>query len=264
MERRGNMRNSKAVAEMIICEQEFRRAIQAMPVRELELPLWHTAKVEGRVLQQVKRRPRDRMELERYLRIADDFAESQRYESLDSTTLRCLAAGVIPWAWDQVAHGELLVLSNATGIYFPQAEEVHTVGSSASSRAVPASIGRQPIQHWELVQSRGRQNAEERPRIGIWRIRGRRGGGAATNRPVGRQPIQRATTVATSLGRQSSFPRSCTRTSSPMEKSEKTEGTEKTKGAEETEDSYYIPDDYYSEESGYDSDMFKKCWEDDF
>jgi hypothetical protein len=29
-------------------------------------------------------------------------------------------------------------------------------------------------------------------------------------------------------------------------------------------DSYYIPDDYYSDESGYDSDMFKKCWEDDF
>jgi hypothetical protein len=50
MERRGNMRNSKAVAEMIICKQEFRRAIQAMPVRELELPLWDTAKAEGRVL----------------------------------------------------------------------------------------------------------------------------------------------------------------------------------------------------------------------
>jgi hypothetical protein len=27
MERRGNMRNNKAVAEMIICDQEFRRAI---------------------------------------------------------------------------------------------------------------------------------------------------------------------------------------------------------------------------------------------
>jgi hypothetical protein len=119
MERRGNMRNSKVVAEMIICEQEFRRAIQAMPVRELELPLWDTAKAEGRVLQQVKHPPRDRMELERYLRIADDFAESQRYETLDSTTLRCLAAGVIPWAWDQVAHGKLLVLLNAIGIYFP-------------------------------------------------------------------------------------------------------------------------------------------------
>jgi hypothetical protein len=159
MERRGNMGNSKAVAEMIICEQEFMRAIQAMPVRELELPLWDTTKAEGRVLQQVKRRPKDRMELERYLRIADDFAESQRYESLDLTTLRCLATAVIPWAWDQVAHGELLVLSNATGIYFPQAEEVHTAGSSASSRAIPASISRQPIQRWELVQSRGRQNA---------------------------------------------------------------------------------------------------------
>jgi hypothetical protein len=202
-----------------------------MPVRELELPLWNTAKAEGRVLQQVKRPSRDRMELERYLRIVDDFAESQRYESLDSTTLRCLAAGVIPWAWDQVAHGELLVLSNATGIYFPQAEEVHTAVSSASSRAVPATIGRQPIQRWELVQSRGRQNAEERPRIGMWRIRGRRGGGAATNRPISRQPIQRATTVATSPGRQSSSPKSCTRTSSPMEKSEKTDGTEKTEGA---------------------------------
>jgi hypothetical protein len=29
------MRNSKAVAEMIICDQEFRRAIQAIPVQEL-------------------------------------------------------------------------------------------------------------------------------------------------------------------------------------------------------------------------------------
>jgi hypothetical protein len=96
MERRGNMRNSKAIAEMIICDQEFRRAIQAMPVRELELRLWNTAKAKGRVLQQVKRPPRDRMELERYLRIADDFAESQCYEMLDSTTLRCLATGVIP------------------------------------------------------------------------------------------------------------------------------------------------------------------------
>jgi hypothetical protein len=238
-----------------------------MPVRELELPLWDTAKAEGIVLQQVKRLPRDRIELERYLRIANNFAESQRYETLDSTTIHCLAAGVIPWAWDQVAHGELLVLSNAIGIYFPQAGEVHTAVSSASSQAVPATIGRQPIQHWEPVQSPGRQNVEEGPRTGIWRIRGRRGGGAAANRPVGRQPIQRATTVATSPRRQSSSPRSCMRTISPMEKSEKSEGTEKTEGAEETEeseDSYYIPDGYYSKESRYDSDMFKKCWEDDF
>jgi hypothetical protein len=50
MERRGNMRNSKAVAEMIICEQDFRRAIRGMPVEELQLPLWAIAKAEGRVL----------------------------------------------------------------------------------------------------------------------------------------------------------------------------------------------------------------------
>jgi hypothetical protein len=132
--------------------------------------------------------------------------------------------------------GELLVLSNAIGIYFPQAEEVYTAISSASSRVVPAPISHQPIQPWEPVQSRGRQNAEEGLRTGTWRIRGRRGGGAARIRLVGRQPIQRATTVDTSPGRQSSSPRSCTRTSSPMEKSEKTEGTEKTEGAEETKE----------------------------
>ena len=127
------MKNKKAVAEMIICKQEFKREIQAMPVRELQLPLWDTTKAEGRVLQQVKRLPRDRMELERYMRIIDDFAKSQRYKTLDSTTLRCLAAGVIPWVWDQVANKELLVLSNATGIYFSQAEEVHMAMSSATS-----------------------------------------------------------------------------------------------------------------------------------
>jgi hypothetical protein len=100
MERRRNMRNSKAVAKMIICEQEFRRAIQAMPIWELQLPLWDTTKAEDRVVQQVKRPPRDRMELERYLRIANNFAQSQCYETLDSTTLRCMAARVIPWNWD--------------------------------------------------------------------------------------------------------------------------------------------------------------------
>jgi hypothetical protein len=183
MERRGNMRNSKAVAEMIICEQEFRRAIQAMPVRELELPLWDTTKAEGRVLQQVKRPPRDRMELERYLRIADDFAESQCYETLDSTTLHCLAAGVIPWAWDQVAHGELLVLSNATGIYFPTQKkftppcgvplvEQFPLLSAASrySAGSPSNLGggrmlrRGPEQeHGELVG----EEAEEQQRIDL-------------------------------------------------------------------------------------------------
>jgi hypothetical protein len=93
----------------------------------------------------VKRPPRDRKELEIYLRIVDDFVESHGYDTLSSTTLLYLAAGIIPWAWDQVAHGELLVLSNAVGTYFPKAVEVPTALSSASSWAAPAPIGRQPI-----------------------------------------------------------------------------------------------------------------------
>jgi hypothetical protein len=145
MERRGNLRNSKAIAEMIICEYEFRRAIQAMLVEELQIPLWDIAKVEGRVVQQVKCPPRDRKELERYLRIADDFADNHRYETLSATTLRYLAASVIPWAWDQVAYGELLIFLNAVGIYFSHAVQVPTVVSSTSSRVAPAPIGRQPI-----------------------------------------------------------------------------------------------------------------------
>jgi hypothetical protein len=116
-----------------------------MPVEELQLPLWDIAKAQGRVLQQVKQTTRDRKELETYLRIADDFADSHGYDTLSSTTLRCLAASVIPWAWDQVAHGEFLVFSNAVGTYFPKPVEVPTALSSASSRATPAPIGGQPI-----------------------------------------------------------------------------------------------------------------------
>jgi hypothetical protein len=50
MERRGNMRNNKARAEMIIWDHELRRAIQAMLVREFQLPLWNIAKAEGRIV----------------------------------------------------------------------------------------------------------------------------------------------------------------------------------------------------------------------
>jgi hypothetical protein len=121
----------------------------------------------------VKRPPRDRKELERYLRIADDFADSQHYETLSTTTLHYLAVGIIPWAWDQVAHGEFLVFSNAVGIYFPQAVEVPTTVSSASSRAAPAPIGQQLIQPWEPVHSRRRQMTQQEisttmGRIGGW------------------------------------------------------------------------------------------------
>jgi hypothetical protein len=58
-----------------------------MPIEDLQLPLWDIAKAEFRVVQQVKHSPKDRKELERYLRIADDFADSHRYETLSTTTL---------------------------------------------------------------------------------------------------------------------------------------------------------------------------------
>ena len=51
MEKRGNMRNSKAVVEMIIYNHEFRRVIQAMPIEELQQSLWDIVKAEGRVVQ---------------------------------------------------------------------------------------------------------------------------------------------------------------------------------------------------------------------
>jgi hypothetical protein len=40
--------------------------------------------------------------------------------------------------------------------------------------------------------------------------------------------------------------------------------TEADSDAEISEDSYYVGDDYHSDDSGYDSDMYKKCWENDF
>jgi hypothetical protein len=51
---------------MVICDQEFRLAIQEIPVQELHLPLWDIAKAERRVVQQMKRPPKDRKELARY------------------------------------------------------------------------------------------------------------------------------------------------------------------------------------------------------
>jgi hypothetical protein len=40
--------------------------------------------------------------------------------------------------------------------------------------------------------------------------------------------------------------------------------TEVDRDVEKSEDSYYVLDDYHSDDSRYDSDMYKKGWEDDF
>jgi hypothetical protein len=73
--------SSKIRAKMVICDHEFRLAIQAMPVWELHLP-------------------REKKELERYLRIVDDFAESHHYKTLSMSTLHSLVDGSITWPWD--------------------------------------------------------------------------------------------------------------------------------------------------------------------
>jgi hypothetical protein len=111
------------------------------------------------------------------------------------------------------------------------------------------------------------QKTQEKINTAVGRFGGRVGKGEATNQRIGRQSIRRTPEVATSPTRQSSLPSLYTKTSRPKEDSDDTKGLEKKEGSEEregTEDSYYIPDDYSSDKSGYDSDMFKKCWEDDF
>jgi hypothetical protein len=40
--------------------------------------------------------------------------------------------------------------------------------------------------------------------------------------------------------------------------------TEADSDVDKSEESYYVLDDYHSDDSGNDSDMYKKCWEDDF
>lgn len=102
------------------------------------------------------------------------------------------------------------------------------------------------------------QKIEEDIITAVRRIGGHASRGEAKNRPVGWQPIQGATPdakEATSPTRQSSLPSLYSKSSSSLEESEETEGLE---------DSYYMTDDYYSDELGYDSDMFRKYWEDDF
>jgi hypothetical protein len=150
---------------MIICEQEFRRAIQAMPVRELELPLWDTAKAEGRVLQQVKRRHRDRMELERYMRIADDFVESQRYESLESTTNRWNRRRSAAWPPE---------LSRGRGIRWPMANSwcsrtPRGYTSPRQKKFIPT--GRQPpVEQFPLVSAASRYNTGSPSNLGGGRM----------------------------------------------------------------------------------------------
>jgi hypothetical protein len=92
-----------------------------------------------------------------------------------------------------VAYSEFLVLSNAIGIYFPQAVEVPTALSSASSQAASVPIDLQPIRPWEPVHSHRRQTTQEEICIVVGIIGGRASRGDARNQRVGRQLIRRTT-----------------------------------------------------------------------
>jgi hypothetical protein len=60
--------------------------------------------------------------------------------------LRLLADGAIIQAWNAIAKGELLILLNVVGIYFPQSKEAPMAMFTILSEAFTTCIGCQPIQ----------------------------------------------------------------------------------------------------------------------
>jgi hypothetical protein len=66
----------------------------------------------------VKLLPRDKEELEQYLKVIDDFVQRYQYKTLSTLTLCRLADGGITWAWKMIVKEELLILSNVLGILF--------------------------------------------------------------------------------------------------------------------------------------------------
>jgi hypothetical protein len=57
--------------------------------------LWDIAKTQGRVVQPIKWLHVDKAELERYLRVVDDFVQRHEYKTSSTLTLWRLAKGVI-------------------------------------------------------------------------------------------------------------------------------------------------------------------------
>jgi hypothetical protein len=102
------------------------------------------------------------------------------------------------------------------------------------------------------MHSRPRQKTQEDFTTAMGRIVHPDSTRQVKERPMDRQLIQGAALAAreaTSPLRHASPPSTSTKSNSLLE---------------ESKDSYYISDDYYSNKSGYDSDMFKKRWEDEF
>jgi hypothetical protein len=223
----------------------------------------------------VGRPPLNRRELLQYLGVIADFKRITKYETPTYDTLEALAKSATAWDWDANTHREMLVLSNAVGLPFPPRggelqrtflgvaqgprNDRRTVGNGSTPLTTKnlRYNGRSPSVGGPSIAMRPSPNpAGVRPVNLAAGARGRGCGAKATTItiPVGGPPTGRLGT-ATKRG----APAIHRSAHQAHEWS-----TEAGSDAEKSKDSYYVPDDYRSDDSGYDSDMYKKCWEDDF
>jgi hypothetical protein len=264
-----------SLQDQVTYDDEFRSAIRAIPIREITLPVWEIAKSRGSHVVPVGRPPLSRLELLQYLGVIADFKRTMKYETPSYDTLEALAKSATAWNWDANVHSEMLVLSNAVGLLFPPKggelqksfpgaaqgprDDLRMVGNVSAPpnrenlryTARSPSVGGPPTAMWASPNPAG-------VRLVTLAAGGGRGscGAKATTVtvPVGGPPIG-GSDATTKRG----APATHCGTHQAHEWS-----TEAHSDAEISEDSYYITDDYHSDDSGYDPDMYKKCWEDDF
>lgn len=83
-----------------------------------DLEVWNKALGGTRWALNLRRDPRDASSLRRFMILAADFNNGQWRKLPRLRRLKLLAKGVLLWNWDEVAHRQLLVIVNATGIAF--------------------------------------------------------------------------------------------------------------------------------------------------
>jgi hypothetical protein len=264
-----------SLLDQVTYDDEFRSAIRAIPIREITLPIWEIAKSTGSHVVPVGRPPLNRRELLQYLGVIADFKRTTKYETPRYDTLEALAKSATAWNWDANAHSEMLVLSNAVGLPFPPRggelqktfpaaaqgprDDLRTVGNISAPpntenlryTATSPSVGGPPTAI----------RASPNP-VGVRTVTLAAGGGRGACGA-------KATTVTVPVGGPpSGGSDATTKRGAPATHCGTHEAhewsTEAHSDTEISEDSYYVADDYHSDDSGYDSDMYKKCWEDDF
>ena len=278
-------------------EQEFRLAIRAIPISETRLLIWEIAKTCH--VMPVGRPPLNRQELQQYLGVIADFKRTTEFETPSYDTLEALATSAIAWNWDANAQREMLILSNAVRIPFPPTgEELQKTGSTAahsprhhrrtdgnnSSSPTPKKPRRstrnstisgpptpmcpspkptpaRPLSH---STGTGQRECTATARSATTTI-----GGPPTARPAAAPTPGHPRTHTRAYRVQEWLTETHTDArkyddESPDSDDENSEDNADDTDDEDSEESYYVPDNYHSDDSGYDSNMYKKCWEDDF